>query len=365
VSLRSVVSLGRTAAAARGAPRRAVLAALLALAAPVSVLAAAPEAAAAPVAEERCSNCHAAVMAKRVIHPSLLKNACTACHRIQPGQAGTCKSKAGARWALTQTEPDLCYGCHKRMDQTKSVHTAVRQGSCLTCHDPHGSDYPRQLKAPRERLCFDCHDLEPLLSKAVRHAPVAEGRCLDCHDAHGSDQPNALLGSGTAFCQRCHDPKAPVAKGAPGARYRVDLGKKLVHRPITQKNDCGVCHEIGHSGDNLKLLKKNPVDLCNGCHERQDKARFPHTALVAGDCAVCHDPHSSDQPKLLAKTTSAATCFQCHQDDLTGRRVIHKPVEKGCDQCHLSHGGGNRMLLKGGSGKTACYVCHQTPVDSG
>jgi predicted CXXCH cytochrome family protein len=304
-------------------------------------------------------------MAKRVIHPSLLKNDCTVCHKAQPGQAGKCKSKASAKWALTQTEPDLCYGCHKRKDQSKSVHTAVRQGSCLSCHDPHGSDLPRQLKAPKDKICFDCHDLEPLISKAVRHAPVAEGRCLECHDAHGSDQPNALVGGGTAFCQKCHDPKAPAGKGAVGKNYRVDLGKKVVHKPITQKNDCGVCHEIGHSGDNLKLLKKNPVDLCNGCHERQDKAKFPHTALLAGDCAVCHDPHSSDQPKLISKPTSAASCFQCHQDDLTGRRVIHKPVEKGCDQCHIPHGGANRMLLKGGSGKTACYVCHQTPVDGG
>ena len=194
MSLRSVVRLSRPAAAPRAAHLLTVLA--LVLAAPALAAAPAPEAASGPV--ERCSNCHADVMSKRVLHPSLLKNDCTACHRAQPGQPGKCKSKAGAKWALTQTEPDLCYGCHKRKDQTKSVHTAVRQGSCLSCHDPHGSDLPKQLKAPREKLCFDCHDLDPLISKAVRHAPVAEGRCLDCHDAHGSDQPNSLLGGGTA-----------------------------------------------------------------------------------------------------------------------------------------------------------------------
>jgi predicted CXXCH cytochrome family protein len=376
VTLRSAESLARLAAA-RAAPFAAILAlafASPALAAPAGGDVPLPPppvvggkaltlTGAAPA--ERCTNCHAAKTAKRFTHPALLKNDCTSCHRPALSEVGKCKSRTATKWALVKTEPDLCYGCHKRMDQSKSVHTAVRQGSCLSCHDAHGSDFPKQLTSAREKICFDCHELEPLLSKAVRHAPVAEGRCLDCHDAHGSEQANSIVGAGTAFCQKCHDPKAPGGKGSAGAAYRIDLSKPVVHKPISQKNDCGACHELGHSGDNLKLVKKNVVDLCYGCHERQDKAKFPHSAIVAGDCAVCHDPHSSDQPKLLAKDSSAATCFLCHQDDLTGRKVIHKPVEKGCDQCHVAHGGPNRSLLKGGTGKAVCYVCHQTPVDSG
>jgi predicted CXXCH cytochrome family protein len=314
---------------------------------------------------ERCASCHAAVSAKRFVHPSLLKNDCTACHRPAPAEKGKCKSRITTKWSLVKTEPDLCYGCHKRMDQSKSVHTAVRQGSCLSCHAAHSSNYPKLIILPREKLCLECHEVEPLLAKAVRHAPVAEGLCLDCHDAHGSANPNLIIATGTAGCQKCHDAKAPRGKGTPGAGYRVDLSKPVVHKVITQKNDCGACHEVGHSGDNLKLLKRGGLDLCYGCHERQDRAKHPHTAVIAGDCAVCHDPHSSEKPKLLATATPAGTCFTCHQDDLTGRAVIHKPLEKGCDQCHLSHGGPNRNLLKGGEGKKACQACHQTPVDGG
>ena len=321
--------------------------------------------AAPPAPAERCTNCHAGLTAKRFVHPSLQKHDCTACHRPSLAEKGKCQSKSASKWSLLKTEPDLCYGCHKRMDQSKSVHTAVRQGSCLSCHEAHASSYPKLIKLPREKLCLECHEVEPLLPKPVRHAPVAEGLCLDCHDAHGSDAPNLITGSGTATCQKCHDAKAPTGKGTPTAGYRVDLSKPVVHKVITQKNDCGVCHEIGHSGDNLKLLKKGQLDLCYSCHERQDKARFPHTAVIAGDCSVCHEPHSSTQPKLLAAAAPASTCFKCHQDDLTGRKVIHKPLEKGCDQCHLSHGGANRHLLKGGEGKKACQVCHQAPVDAG
>ncbi|MGE5653772.1 MAG: cytochrome c3 family protein, partial [Bacillota bacterium] len=131
-----------------------------------------------------------------------------------------------------------------------------------------------------------------------------------------------------------------------------------------KRTDCLGCHDGGHGSDNLKLLKKNAVDLCYGCHERKDKNKVPHSAVVVGDCAVCHDPHSSDQPKLVAKAPLQATCFVCHQDDLTGRKVIHAPVVKGCDQCHDAHGAQNRNALKVGEGKAGCYKCHK-PVDTG
>jgi len=198
----------------------------------------------------------------------------------------------------------------------------------------------------------------------VKHAPVSEGRCLDCHDAHGGNLPNNVKAeSGSAFCLKCHDAKAPKGQGTPGPAYRIDLGKKVVHAAF-KRTDCLGCHDGGHGSDRLKLLKKNPVDLCYGCHERKDRNKFPHSAVIVGDCAVCHDPHASDNPKLVAKPTIQETCFLCHQDDLTGRKVIHAPVAKGCDQCHDPHGAQHRFALKGGDGKAACYKCHK-PVDSG
>lgn len=313
---------------------------------------------------ERCSNCHAALTQRRVLHPSLEKNDCTVCHT--PTQdAGKCKSKLATKWKLVKTEPDLCYGCHARKDQSKFVHTAVRQGSCLSCHAVHSSNYPGLLKEPRTQVCFDCHDLEPLLDKPVKHAPVAEGLCLDCHDPHGSDQPVHLRGaSGTAFCLKCHAANAPTGKGTPGPEFRVDLSKKVVHAAL-KRTDCTGCHENGHGSNNLMLLKKAPVDLCYGCHQRVDRAKYPHSAVVVGDCAVCHDPHSSDQPKLLAKATVNETCFICHQDDVTGRKFVHKPVEKSCLACHDPHGTANRNDLKAGTGKEVCYSCHQQQVDTG
>src|SRR5574341_11101 len=331
--------------------------------APQSPPAAAPAARSSTAPGERCMSCHAAVAQKPVLHPSLEKNDCTVCHTPAIGQSGKCRSQSASKWTLKKQEPELCYDCHARKDQSKNVHTAVRQGSCLSCHTPHSSNFKGLLNEPPQTVCMTCHEVEPLLTKAVRHAPVAEGRCLDCHSPHGSDAPFAIRSSGNAFCLKCHDSKAPLGQGSPGPAYRLDMSKPVVHAALT-RGDCGQCHEIGHSGDNLKLLKKSAVDTCYGCHPRKDKDRFPHSAVVVGDCAVCHAPHTSDQPKLLAKATINETCFLCHQDDVTMRKVVHPPVKKSCMECHGAHGAPNRSVLKAGEGKKQCYACHQ-PVDKG
>lgn len=320
-----------------------------------------PAAAAEP---ERCTGCHTKVMQGRVVHGALEKHACDACHRPVTTEAGKCKGRTASKWSLVRTEPELCYGCHARKDQSKSVHTVIRQGDCSSCHTPHSSNFAGRISSPREKICLDCHEIEPLVTKPVKHAPVSEGRCLDCHDAHGGNLPNNVRAeSGTAFCMKCHDVKAPKGRGAAGPGYRIDMGKKVVHAAF-KRTDCLGCHEGGHGGENLKLLKKGMLDLCYGCHERKDKNRFPHSAVLVGDCAVCHDPHSSDNPKLVARPTTQETCFLCHQDDLTGRKVVHAPVVKGCDQCHSPHGAQARSAVKLGEGKAGCYKCHK-PVDGG
>ena len=317
------------------------------------------------VPAEHCLNCHAQLTQRRVLHAALEKQDCIFCHKPVAGAPGKCQSKTSKKWSFSLPEPDLCYGCHARLDQSKSVHTAVRQGSCLSCHVEHSSNYPGLINEPREKVCLGCHDVDPLTTKVVKHAPVAEGLCLDCHNPHGSDLTASLRGvSGSQFCLRCHDVKAPTGRGTPGTAYRIDLSLKDVH-PAMKKTDCTGCHDGGHGSDNVKMLKKAPPDLCYGCHKRVDTAKFMHSAVVVGDCSVCHAPHSSAQPKLLTKPTLNETCFICHQDDVTGRKVIHKPVAKACDACHDAHGAPFRKNLKKGPGKAQCYSCHEQQVDTG
>jgi predicted CXXCH cytochrome family protein len=299
----------------------------------------------------------------RVVHPAVQADGCDTCHR--PGaKPGKCKSRTASGWALTKDQPDLCYDCHERKDAAKEVHGAVRTGDCLACHAVHGGDLPALLKLPREQLCFSCHDVATLATSPVKHAPVAEGRCLDCHDPHGSSLPKALRAQGKSLCLRCHEQSAPAGKGTPGPAFRLDLKRPVMHYPVSE-GDCGDCHVVAHGGENPRLLKKSPPALCHDCHDRQDRQKYVHGAVLAGDCTVCHDPHGSSSPKLLARESQKELCFQCHQDDVTGRAVLHPPVADGkCLECHGAHGAPNRANLLGGSGKQACYACHQ-PVDQG
>jgi predicted CXXCH cytochrome family protein len=293
---------------------------------------------------------------RKVVHAALEKRECQDCH--EAGHGGQ------APKFLKREQPELCYGCHKRQDQHKYTHTAVRQGECLECHDAHSSNLPALAKKPREEMCLGCHEVEPLLTRATKHAPVGEGRCLDCHESHGGEQPAFVSGVGKANCMKCHDPKAPQGKGAVTPAFRVDLQRKFVHAAMV-KNDCNDCHEAGHGSDNPRLLRKSPTELCYNCHNRKDTAKFVHSAVRLGDCATCHLPHASDNKALLAKASVKETCFLCHQDDVTGRSVIHKPVAEGrCDECHAAHGAPHRYSLSRGDEKKTCYACHK-PVDAG
>lgn len=290
-------------------------------------------------------------LSKRVVHRALEKSECQDCHDAGHGSKNPS--------LLKKQQPDLCYGCHKRMDSGRAVHTAVRQGECLVCHDPHSSDYKGVLRKRREQVCFACHEIEPLLTQDVKHAPVAEGKCLDCHDAHSADLPRMVLAPGKQLCLKCHDAKSPKGKGTPGEKARIDFDKKVQHASVV-KGECQDCHVSGHSGENLKLLRQPPADLCYKCHNRKDSKRYTHSALRVGDCSVCHAPHTSDSKALLAKPTIKDVCFQCHHDDVTGRTAVHKPVAEGkCDECHNAHGAPNRNLLTRGEGKAVCYSCHK------
>jgi len=72
----------------------------------------------------------------------------------------------------------------------KSVHSAMAT-SCAVCHvmQTRGDMTVVSLAAPKERICFSCHEK----AEALRlHRSAAKGLCLDCHDAHSSDREMLL-----------------------------------------------------------------------------------------------------------------------------------------------------------------------------
>ncbi|MDA1195658.1 MAG: multiheme c-type cytochrome, partial [Planctomycetota bacterium] len=67
-----------------------------------------------------------------------------------------------------------------------STSRCVAQGrlSCITCHDPHGSGNPSQLRhADADALCVRCHEDVKAAGRAhTHHDPAGAGaRCVSCH----------------------------------------------------------------------------------------------------------------------------------------------------------------------------------------
>lgn len=154
---------------------------------------------------ETCLKCHTEgrMFWKTGVHASQ-KLSCVSCHNPHPEE----KEKNNKFMLRKPTETDTCFMCHKDKQamMQRSSHMPIREGkvSCASCHDPHGTSNPRNLRAVSvNELCYQCHTEKrgPFLWE---HAPVRES-CLNCHDPHGS-QHDKLLISKRPFliCQRCH-----------------------------------------------------------------------------------------------------------------------------------------------------------------
>lgn len=298
-----------------------------------------------------CLGCHD-VRGKTDLHRPINEKGCSACHKPHTSE----NKKLLTMWPVE----NLCHSCHDK-EQTREdlagTHAPVQMGECLACHGAHSGEEAPLLLVQRKDLCLGCHEVADLAPLPEVHSPVKEGKCFGCHNAHGSEIPKLLVSSPTQLCMNCHDSR----KAEPSMQTfaRIDLSKKVVHRPLVEK-DCQECHVTGHSSKVKKLLNKKPVDLCNGCHDRKDDQEHVHGAVKLGDCAVCHRPHSADQKNLAPWGREAKLCFECHEDDLSGRAVLHKPVAEGrCSKCHAPHGAPYPGNQKYGPGVQACVRCHE------
>jgi predicted CXXCH cytochrome family protein len=132
---------------------------------------------------------------------------------------------------------------------SKYVHEPVNQ-SCAFCHDAHASDYPTELYAPVQDVCFTCHGLEAT-------------------KLYKGDQPYPLFGG------------------------RVILPPK----PFKNLKILNLVNgRLGHP------TSKHPV----GGAATEDYPEF--------NCATCHTPHSSSTSPTLLMGDKEKLCYsQCHK----------------------------------------------------
>jgi predicted CXXCH cytochrome family protein len=255
-----------------------------------------------------CATCHAPFGSKKYVHTAVKNGMCTSCH----------DPHSSAQQKLLVTKPDgICATCHPDKTDFKYMHGPAAAGDCLTCHNPHESDNKAQTLKSGADICFSCHvDLQNVMQKADVH-PAMKNGCTSCHNPHGSAFKKFFAAEGNNLCFKCHPKIGEKLKGA-----------AVVHQPIKSESGCASCHSP-HASDGEKLLPKSGKDLCLTCHPKVLKKEYTllHGPIKEGKCTPCHDPHASANSKLLIKgfptelympytENEYALCFSCHKRDL-------------------------------------------------
>ena len=226
-----------------------------------------------------CKDCHSDLVEYAVMHYPA-DDACHNCHEA------TGEEHPGERrgFKLMDESPALCYYCHEEKAQVDHPHRPVVDGSCLDCHDAHGSAEALLLKSPEQELCLSCHNktysadsteivnIRRLVKgNMLPHSAIEGGGCVSCHQAHGSDNRMLLVDlypAGNylpakteefALCFLCHDTDLLEAEETEwGTNFRN--GKQNLHQLHIQGEkgrNCRMCHNL--HGSPQKFLMEERI----------------------------------------------------------------------------------------------------------
>ncbi len=277
-----------------------------------------------------CLDCHNPHISEKpklvraVTHPPFEEKACDNCHA----------QNADKSVLLSGTVTEICSNCHevtKEAASRKHQHAPVMEGKCTSCHSPHSSDKKGLLKVSGNSLCLSCHtDQAQLKNQPVQHQPFSKGKCLDCHAAHGSNFAKMTVKPAEALCLSCHKQLSEdMAKGG------------TIHVPVKNGN-CIACH-LPHAGPTESLLKSSRQKLCATCHDLTSAAiTAVHKgfSIVNANCQICHVPHVARKGVKallmpdLHKPFAAGECGSCHKP--IGKRELLSTTKELCLKCHTA-----------------------------
>ncbi len=158
---------------------------------------------------ELCFTCHgkeAQAFKKKLVHPPVGAGQCTTCHT--PHASDT-------KGLLVDGERTMCLGCHHKVQEkfarSKAFHPAkAADGRCTACHAPHASDQAALFPDDSLKVCAACHKEHAALSHPMG-AGVRDPRsnqpltCLSCHDPHGTQIASFLtFPKERELCIQCH-----------------------------------------------------------------------------------------------------------------------------------------------------------------
>ncbi|MCP4900635.1 MAG: cytochrome C [bacterium] len=317
-----------------------------------------------PAATCQAGECHQEMGGKKFVHGPVGSGTCVHCHNPHGSFLPKTVSREGR---------DLCIVCHRDAEEfweKSNIHSPVEEGNCTGCHDPHESDTRFQLIGNSVGdTCFNCHDRDSKVGGTVSHEPVRQLECTLCHNPHSDDNRYMLEAEGNAVCYSCHEGK------------QQEFAQAVQHKPVTES--CLQCHDA-HTGNHAYMLLEAPDSLCMSCHQKVtpeivaeiETASQVHQPVEERRCIACHASHATQHASLLHQQMPQL-CFSCHEE--MGERVTsstypHGPVESGdCLACHKTHGSENPKLLSAyfpaefykpyaEESYDLCFQCHESDV---
>ncbi len=231
-----------------------------------------------------------------------------------------------------------CLECHEEKTKGAHVHSAIAMG-CTTCHEVQVKDKDTtliELTAPKEELCFTCHEKS---KAASQHGPYSRGNCVLCHDPHQSEFDKQLRASGNSLCLECHrdrrltDSRVALFKTSheltdqefqeipkigldPTQTMGHPMGMhKVAELPIPnepgKKISCVTCHEP-HASEREELVRmvevnKKRIDVCDSCHQANDDAAMAAAQKRADELEAQRQKEAQTQAKQPDMSPKKAT----------------------------------------------------------
>jgi len=186
--------------------------------------------------EEACRSCHNGQGANTLnATPSHVRHkvGCTDCHNA--GHDSENELNPGR---------EQCVTCHQGVDASFNLPSAHRNGTrpfdCASCHSIHGKNtIARSIIGSNGGPCVDCHT-EKRLPLVFPHPPADRRGCVSCHIPHGTTNPRQLKRpSVMMLCLECHS-DVPAFHDLSGSKYR----------------NCQICHTAVHGSNHDPSLFK-------------------------------------------------------------------------------------------------------------
>jgi DmsE family decaheme c-type cytochrome len=183
---------------------------------------------------------------------------------------GSKKTTAGYIPNEAESQAGACYSCHTAGLRTHWEGSQHQNADvvCSNCHVSHAARDPVLVKITQPAVCFACHQDQRAMTHQISTHPLDAGKmsCSSCHNPHGGNGPKLLKANTvTETCFTCHAEKR---------------GPFLwEHQPVNE--DCTICH-TPHGSNLTPLLKSRAPFLCDECHDGPHNSRSPYGTGAAG-----------------------------------------------------------------------------------